>query len=82
MLSFTLACPITIQYSVGQNGQMAVLTSHGTFIFICLYVHFFVIFYLDIGSNLGTFSLMAAAMGRNAVAVDAVYYNLAHIFAR
>jgi len=37
--------------------------------------------FLDIGSNLGTFSLMAAAMGRNAVAVDAVYYNLAHTFA-
>lgn len=37
--------------------------------------------FLDIGSNLGTFSLMAAAMGRAVVAVDAVYYNLAYLFA-
>jgi len=35
--------------------------------------------FLDIGSNIGTFSLMAAAMERKVVAVDAVYSNLALI---
>jgi len=36
---------------------------------------------LDMGSNIGTFALMALAMDRKAVAVDAVYYNLALISA-
>ena len=62
---------------------IAIRTSQGIDVFVFLYICFFVCFiHVDIGSNLGTFSLMAAAMGRNAVAVDAVYYNLAHIFAR
>ena len=38
--------------------------------------------FLDIGSNIGTFSLMAAAMERKVVAVDAVYSNLALISTR
>ena len=37
------------------------------------------IFLPDIGSNIGPHSLTVAGMGREAVVLDAVYYNLALI---
>ena len=37
------------------------------------------LFTLDFGANIGMYSLMVAAMGREVISVDAVYQNLAHI---
>ena len=36
--------------------------------------------FLDIGSNIGIFSAVMAAAGRNVVAVDAMLTNLAYLF--
>jgi 2-polyprenyl-3-methyl-5-hydroxy-6-metoxy-1,4-benzoquinol methylase len=41
-------------------------------------VNFFCI-YLDLGANIGMFTLAVAAMGRKAKAVDATFKNLAFI---